>query len=113
MTTPPFFRFLPAHQVWVIKDLKISNLEVNQLLVSYPQALNDLITPNPRRKWLKNVLTLVKFSQYSLCVHLYLLDAVSGTHSDFEGGSVGMQRSRAPLSGQSFKREKKKEEEFW
>lgn len=117
MIALPSFRFVPAHQVWVhqrLQDLKSTNFhqgrEVNQLLVSHPQTLNDLITPDQKRKWLKNVLTLVKFSQHSLCVHLYLLDAVSGTHSDFEGGSVGMRRSRAPLSGQSFKRGKKKKE---
>lgn len=56
---------------------------------------------------------MVKFSLFFLsCVQLYLLDAVPGmkTHSDFEGGSVGMVMQLAPLYGQSLKKKKK---EFW
>lgn len=42
------------------------------------------------------------------CVQSYLLDAVLGmkTHSDFEGGLVGMVMQSAPLYGQSFKKKK-------
>lgn len=51
---------------------------------------------------------LVKFSHFFSCVQLYLLDAVLGmkTHSNFEGGSVGMVLQSAPLYGQSFKKKK-------